>query len=440
MPTAPDSDDQGTCNWLSIPEPTTRQQCTNVPTSVILRKQKRGLLTPKARSTTSTKVTRRIGILGSTGSIGTQALHVVTESAGLLQPVLLSSGHRVEPLLEQANQFHPESIVLIDPDQELPKPTAQQDDSQFEIQVGSEAQLQAIRELDLDLVLNGITGAAGLRASLTTLECGIDLALANKESLVTAGPLLISAAKKSGARILPVDSEHAAILQCIADSDRSTITRIIITASGGPFRGSSRSDLLHITPEQALAHPTWNMGARISVDSATLFNKALELIEAQHLFGRPDKGLEVLIHPQSVVHAIVEFQDGSSIAQLGEPDMRVPIRGALYPGDRPAGDFRPLDLLSRGQLNFEEVDSNTFPALKIAQAALDHPNSSYGAVLNAADEEAVAAFLSGDVGFLQIFDLVEKAMQQHSPMQVEDLDQIIEVDHTTRERVRSWTT
>ena len=383
---------------------------------------------------------RRIAILGSTGSIGNQALEVVAESRGVLQPVLLSAGRRVEPLLEQAQRFHPERIVIIDPDREEADLTTFARDTKVEMHCGEQAQYRAIQELNLDLVLNGITGAAGLRASMTSLQCGIDLALANKESLVSAGPLLKLAAEKSGARILPVDSEHGAILQCIAASDPSTIERIVITASGGPFRGYTKEDLEKVTPDQALNHPTWKMGSRISVDSATLFNKVLELIEAQQLFGIPPGGIEVLVHPQSIVHAIVEFQDGSSIAQLGEPDMKVPIRNALYRGDRPAGTFRPLDLVGRGELTFEQIDSDTFPALEIGRVALENPGTTLGAVLNAADEEAVAAFLSGDVGFLQIYDLVERALLEHSPILVENLDQIIEADQQTRERVRSWTT
>ncbi len=399
----------------------------------------------RAASPDNTKTSpRRIAILGSTGSIGLQALEVIAEANGLLQPVLLSAGHRVGALLEQLEtlqQKHPnllpERVVTIQPDQPLPDSA---NDAKTNWLSGEQAQLDAIQELDLDLVLNGITGAAGLRASMTTLQAGIDLALANKESLVTAGPLLTATAKKSGAQILPVDSEHSAIQQCIADSAPATVQRIIITASGGPFRGFSTSELQQVTPEQALQHPTWKMGARISVDSATLFNKTLEVIEAQQLFGTPPRGIEVLVHPQSIVHAIVEFQDGSSIAQLGEPDMKVPIRNALFRGERPAGGYKALDLLSRGALTFEEVDAKAFPALDIGTIVLENPGTTLGAVLNAADEEAVAAFLAGDVGFLQIYDLVRRALNEHSPTPVENLEQVIAADQETRQRIRSWTT
>jgi 1-deoxy-D-xylulose-5-phosphate reductoisomerase len=383
---------------------------------------------------------RRIAILGSTGSIGSQALAVMAEAQPEMtepwHPVLLTAGKRVAPLLKQLQQQPPECCVVIDPDDIAAFEAAAGDGTR--LLVGEQHQLDAIAHLDLDLVLNGITGAAGLRASIATLEAGIDLALANKESLVTAGALLRSCARASGARIIPVDSEHSAVMQCIADSDPATIQRIILTASGGPFRGKTRDQLRDVTVEQALQHPTWKMGPRISIDSATLFNKALEVIEAQELFGLPPAGIEVLVHPQSIVHAIVEYQDGSSIAHLGEPDMRVPIRHALHQGTRTVGQFQPLDLVHRGQLTFESVDHTTFPALQIAQVVLDHPGTTLGAVLNAADEEAVAGFLSGSVGFLQIYQLVEKALQQHSPEDLVSLEQVIETDRETRERVRSW--
>ncbi|MEE2889870.1 MAG: 1-deoxy-D-xylulose-5-phosphate reductoisomerase [Planctomycetota bacterium] len=383
---------------------------------------------------------RRIGILGSTGSIGKQALEVVAESNGTLQPVLISAGHHVEPLSDQAQAYNPERIVVIDPDHELPQASGDTGSTCQQWLSGEESQLQAIVQLDLDMVLNGITGAAGLRASLATLEAGIDLALANKESLVTAGPLLRSVADKTGARILPVDSEHGAILQCIGAADSSSIERIILTASGGPFRGFTRQQIEQATPEQALNHPTWQMGSRISVDSATLFNKVLEVIEAHELFGTPPGGIEVVVHPQSIIHAIVEFQDGSCMAQLSEPDMKVPIRNALYRGQRAQGNFQPLDLVGRGELTFEPIDAKIFPALEIGAVAVENPGTTLGAVLNAADEEAVAAFLRGDVGFFKIYDLVERALADHSPIQVENLDQVIEADRETRERVRSWTT
>ncbi|MDE0961206.1 MAG: 1-deoxy-D-xylulose-5-phosphate reductoisomerase [Planctomycetota bacterium] len=378
----------------------------------------------------------RIAILGSTGSIGSQALEVMAEAPQPWHPVLLTAGKRVAPLLEQAHCHSPERCVVIDPDDHAAFATAHQHGTEF--QVGEQRQLDSIAELDLDLVLNGITGAAGLRASIATLEAGIDLALANKESLVTAGVLLKRSASASGARIIPVDSEHSAVIQCIADSDPATIRRIILTASGGPFRGKTREQLKDVTVEQALQHPTWKMGPRISIDSATLFNKVLEVIEAQELFGQPVGGIEVLVHPQSIVHAIVEYQDGTSIAHLGEPDMRVPIRHALHRGIRTAGQFHPLDLVQRGQLTFEAVDHATFPALEIGKVVLDHPGTTLGAVLNAADEEAVAGFLSGSVGFLQIYPLVEKALQDHQPEALVSLEQVIETDRETRERVRSW--
>jgi 1-deoxy-D-xylulose-5-phosphate reductoisomerase len=228
--------------------------------------------------------------------------------------------------------------------------------------------------------------------------------------------------------------------QCLRGESTGEVKRLFLTASGGPFRGFTRQQIEQATPEQALDHPTWQMGSRISVDSATLFNKVLEVIEAHELFGTPPGGIEVVVHPQSIIHAIVEFQDGSCMAQLSEPDMKVPIRNALYRGQRAQGNFQPLDLVGRGELTFEPIDAKIFPALEIGAVAVENPGTTLGAVLNAADEEAVAALLRGDVGFFKIYDLVERALADHSPIQVENLDQVIEADRETRERVRSWTT
>ncbi|MBC8260267.1 MAG: 1-deoxy-D-xylulose-5-phosphate reductoisomerase [Planctomycetia bacterium] len=373
---------------------------------------------------------RRVAILGSTGSIGNQALKVISESKGQLVPALIAAGSRLQSLHSQYLEHSPEDVILVSPDPETPIPA--------EIKTGSESLLQALAEGQYDVVLNGITGFAGLTYSLKALESGCDLALANKESLVTAGSLMKETARQNDAQIIPVDSEHNAIQQCIGDHPFQSVQRILLTASGGPFRGMNRQQLEQVTVDQALAHPTWKMGPRISVDSATLFNKAFELIEAVELFGTPPGGIEVVVHPQSVMHALVEFQDGNSISHLSEPDMRVPIRNALNNGKRRSGNFSPLDLVGRGELSFETVDHETFPALRLAQTVLDCPGTTYGAVLNAADEEAVSAFLSGDVAFLQIYDLVERAIQEHSPQEASCLEIILEADLETRKRIRSW--
>ena len=372
----------------------------------------------------------RLAILGSTGSIGTQALQVVAENPESFEVCILAAGTNREQLQQQQQQ-HPQSraiLVLSPPDSDKPDTFLH----------GSEALHEALEDLKVDLVLNGITGFAGLEFSLKALQCGSNLALANKESLVTAGTLLKSTAKRNGAEILPVDSEHNAIQQCLNGFASSAVSKISLTASGGPFRGWDRNRLKDVTTEQALAHPTWKMGPRISVDSATMFNKAFELIEAVELFGEPDQGIDVIVHPQSIIHALVEFKDGSSIAHLSEPDMRVPIRNALHLLQRTPGNFQPLDLVSRGELTFEAVDHQTFLAIEMAREVLKKSGTTLGTVFNAADEVAVHAFLSGDSGFLTIYDLVARAIDEHEPVPADSLEVIREADLETRNRVRSW--
>lgn len=372
----------------------------------------------------------RLAILGSTGSIGTQALQVVSENPQSFEVCILAAGSNGE-LLNQQSQQHPGAQPI------LVLPAANKDAPET-IATGSEALHVALEEKKPDLVLNGITGFAGLEFSLKALQCGADLALANKESLVTAGTLLKSTAQQHGAVILPVDSEHNAIQQCLNHHDSHSISKISLTASGGPFRGWDRTRLEKVSVKEALNHPTWKMGPRISVDSATMFNKAFELIEAVELFGEPEKGIDVIVHPQSVIHAIVEFKDGSSMAHLSEPDMRVPIRNALHFPQRNPGNFKPLDLVSRGELTFERVDHQTFPAITLAREVLKQSGTTLGTVFNAADEVAVNAFLSGDSGFLTIYDLVARAIDEHKPLPADSLDTIRETDLETRDRVRSW--
>lgn len=379
---------------------------------------------------TNQETPTRLAILGSTGSIGTQALKVIEESPRQFDIRILAAGSNRDVLEAQQQQHSPPHAILVNHDESLPLANG--------MTAGKEALHNALEDEAIDLVLNGITGFAGLEYSLKALQCGADLALANKESLVTAGSLLKKVAQENHCQIIPVDSEHNAILQCIHDHPKDSVERILLTASGGPFRGWDRSRLQEVTPAQALNHPTWKMGPRISVDSASLFNKAFELIEAVELFGTPSGGIDVLVHPQSVMHAIVEFRDGSSLAHLSEPDMRVPIRHAINRSARAQGNFSPLDLVSRGELTFEALDHDTFPAIRMAQQVLKSPGSTLGAVFNAADEIAVAAFLSGDSGFLTIYDLVDRAIQEHEPVQADSLETILEADLETRNRVRSW--
>ena len=372
----------------------------------------------------------RLALLGSTGSIGTQAMQVIEENPQAFEVCILAAGSNLGELQKQSNRFPSARSILVVPQTGTEVPES--------IDQGAAALHAAMEEEKVDLVLNGITGFAGLEFSLKALQCGSDLALANKESLVTAGSLLRKTAQASGSAILPVDSEHNAIQQCLNEHSNQFVSRILLTASGGPFRNREQSQLAEITPAQALEHPTWKMGPRISVDSATLFNKAFELIEAVELFGEPEQGIDVIVHPQSIIHAIVEFKDGSSLAHLSEPDMRVPIRNALHRQRRTSGNFRPLDLVSRGELTFETVDHQTFPAIEMAREVLKHPGTTLGTVFNAADEVAVTAFLSGDSGFLTIYDLVARAISEHKPQPADSLETIREADLETRNRVRSW--
>jgi 1-deoxy-D-xylulose-5-phosphate reductoisomerase len=306
-----------------------------------------------------------------------------------------------------------------------------------QLHVGEGSIEELIDRSECDLVLNAIVGAAGLAASRATLERGIDLALANKESLVTAGQLLMSLARERGARLIPVDSEHGALLQCLRAGERAEVRRLLITASGGPFRGRRRAELVRVTPEEALRHPTWRMGPKISIDSATLMNKGLEIIEAHHLFGIPPESIEVLVHPQSVLHALVEFRDGSRICHLGPPDMRIPIRYALgHPARWPARED-DFSLARAGVLEFAEPDHETFPSLQMAYRAC-REGGTLPAVLNAANEAAVEGFLAGRIPFLEIFHLVERALSEHAPQPADDWTRLLRVDRETRDQVCRW--
>ena len=283
-------------------------------------------------------------------------------------------------------------------------------------------------------VMAAIVGCAGLEPVMAAVEAGRTIALANKEALVTAGPLMTDAARRSGATILPVDSEHNAIFQCLAGSRLEDVARIVLTASGGPFRAHSLADMAEMTPAQAVAHPNWSMGAKISVDSATMMNKGLELIEAHHLFGLPSQRIDILVHPQSVIHSMVEYVDGSTIAQLGSPDMRIPIAHTLAYPERIATPAATLDLARIGKLEFETPDSVRFPALRLARQALE-AGGGEAIVLNAANEIAVAAFLAGRIGFLDIARLVEEAMAQTAAPAPRSIADVLDIDRAARKSV-----
>ena len=372
---------------------------------------------------------KRIAILGATGSIGTQALDVVAAHDDL-QVVALAAGSDVEGLVAAAHATGAEVLALADPAAaeraaaELGRPVLS----------GPRALVELIDAAGATVVLNAVVGAAGLEASLDTLERGLDLALANKESLVAGGELVLAAARRGGGAILPVDSEHSALQQCLGELPREQLSSLVITASGGPFRGRTRADLADITVAQALAHPTWAMGAKITVDSATLMNKGLEVIEAHMLFGLPYDQIEVVVHPQSIVHGMARLRDGALIAHLGHPDMRVPISFALTYPERAAVAARPLEWTEAFSLDFEPPDLETFGCLRLAIAA-GEAGGTAPAVLNAANEVAVAAFLTGEIGFLEIEALVDDALQ-HVPVQpLDDLAAVLAADGAARTRV-----
>jgi 1-deoxy-D-xylulose-5-phosphate reductoisomerase len=371
---------------------------------------------------------KRVLVLGSTGSIGTQALEVISAGDGL-QVAGLSADSSWETLLEQAKQHGVPAIALADPE------AAEQAAAEWGGQVL--AGDQGVRELVLlskpDLVLNAVVGAAGLGPTIVTLTEGIDLALANKESLVIGGELVTALAEATDARITPVDSEHSALYQLIHAEPPGTIERLVLTASGGPFRG--RTDLEGISPDDALAHPTWEMGGRITIDSATLMNKGFEMIEAHHLFAVPYERIDVVVHPQSIVHSLVHLNDGASLAHLGYPDMRVPISYALHRPERADVDVPTLDLATVGELNFEQPDTETFACLRLAREA-GEVGGTAPCVLNAADEVAVEAFLAGRIPFTGIPAVIDRTLEAIPGGPVRSFEDLFETDAAARDQAR----
>ena len=371
---------------------------------------------------------KRLTILGATGSVGGSTLDLVARNPDRFQVVGLAAGKDWARLAELARTFRPERVVIADEAAHAPLKAALADQPGIEVAAGAAA-LTALAAAPADLAVASIVGAAGLPSTLAALDAGITVALANKEALVCAGGLMTAAARRSGAQILTIDSEHNAIFQVLEARER--VRRIIITASGGPFRTWTREAMAAATPAQAVKHPTWSMGAKISVDSATLMNKGLELIEAYHLFGlRPDQ-LDVLVHPQSLVHGLVEYIDGSVLAQLGPADMRVPIAHALAWPERIETPVERLNLAQIGRLEFEEADRERFPALALAEAALAE-GACRPCILNAANEEAVAAFLAGAIGFLDIAAVVAETLSAIPARCPETLEDVAETDRQAR--------
>jgi 1-deoxy-D-xylulose-5-phosphate reductoisomerase len=374
-------------------------------------------------------VPRRVVILGSTGSIGVQALDVVSRaSAEELEVVALSAGTAWETLIAQARAHGVRRIALSDPDAAARAAEAWTDG---EVLTGPNGLVRLVAEAACDLVLNGIVGSAGLVPTVAALGEGIDLALANKESLVVGGELVIQLAQATGAQIIPVDSEHSALHQLLADQAPGTVQRLILTASGGPFRGRTRDELAEVTVEQALAHPTWAMGGKITIDSATLMNKGLELIEAHHLFGTPYEQIDVIVHPQSIVHSLIQLCDGATLAHLGYPDMRVPIAYGLHYPDRVDVPVRALDLAELGTLTFEPVDTDTFHCLRLAREAGIAAGTA-PCTLNAANEVAVHAFLQGRLSFLGIAEVIERTMEALPGSRLHSFDSLAAADADAR--------
>jgi 1-deoxy-D-xylulose-5-phosphate reductoisomerase len=369
---------------------------------------------------------KKLVILGSTGSIGTQALEVVA-ATDELQVVGLAAGRDWETTVAQAREHGVPAIAIADPD------AAERARSAWSGRVlsGEEGVRELVADSGADLVLNAIVGAAGLGSTVVALTEGIDVALANKESLVVGGELVMALSEATGARLLPVDSEHSALFQLIAGEAPGTVQKLVLTASGGPFRG--REDLGEVRVEEALAHPTWEMGGRITIDSATLMNKGFEAIEAHHLFAVPYERIDVVVHPQSLIHSLIQLNDGSSLAHLGYPDMRVPISYALHYPERADVDLAQLDLAAVGSLTFEQPDLETFACLRLALAA-GAAGGTAPCVLNAADEVAVASFLAGEIPFTGIAAVIERVLAEMPAEPITHFDDLFAADAEARRR------
>ncbi len=382
------------------------------------------------------KQAKQIAVLGSTGSIGTSALEVIGASEGRLRAIVLTAHSRLEQLVAQAREFRPRWIVATDPAaaeafdwSTLPPET--------ELLIGSAALDQVVARKEVDLMLAAIVGSAGLNSTLAALENQKTVALANKEALVTAGPLVTQLAQQRDTLLLPVDSEHSAIFQALQAGSKPEVERLVLTASGGPFRNATPEELKQVTIAEALEHPVWSMGPKITVDSATMMNKALEIIEARWLFGIEADRIAVTIHPQSIVHSMVEFVDGSIIAQLSPPDMRLPIQYAFYYPERVAGVATRLDWEQAFTLEFELADLDRFPALKLGYDCARAGGTS-GAVLNAANEAAVEAFLAGELHFTEIVPACRSVLESHNFESSPTLPQLVDLDRWARKEIFHW--
>ncbi len=377
---------------------------------------------------------KKIAILGSTGSIGTQTLEVVREN-GDIEVISLAAGSNTELLEQQVREFHPQ-VVCVYEEEKAREFRERLKDVAVRIVTGMDGLIETACVPEAEIVVTAVVGMIGIRPTIAAIEAGKDIALANKETLVTAGHLIIPLAREKGIRILPVDSEHSAIFQSLQGNAGNRIQKILLTASGGPFRGKREEDLLNVKVEDALKHPNWSMGRKITIDSSTMVNKGLEVIEAKWLFDAKIDDIQVVVQPQSVIHSMVEYEDGSVIAQLGTPDMKLPIQYALYypqrrylPGDR-------LDFWSLTHLDFEKPDMDTFYGLSLAYEA-GRTGGSLPTVFNAANELAVAMFLNREITYLEIVEIIEDCMRAHHNIKSPSLEQILTAEQETYERIRS---
>jgi 1-deoxy-D-xylulose-5-phosphate reductoisomerase len=373
---------------------------------------------------------KNIAILGSTGSIGTQALDVVKANPDIFQVEVLTAQNNAALLIEQAKFFKPNAVVIVNEDHyQLVKDALSKED--IKVYAGENALASVVQMETIELVLTALVGYAGLRPTIKAIEAGKTIALANKETLVVAGELITRLARENGVNIYPVDSEHSAIFQCIVGEFHNRIEKIVLTASGGPFRGKKKSDLGSITKAQALKHPNWTMGAKVTIDSATLMNKGLEVIEAKWLFGLKPDQVEVIVHPQSIIHSLVQFEDGSMKAQLGLPDMRLPIQFAMTYPERLKADFPRFDFQNYPALTFEKPDMETFRNLSLAFESLKKAGN-MPCVLNAANEVAVAEFLNDKIGFLKMADVVEQCLTKMDYVANPSYEDYVNTDRETR--------
>ncbi|NMM49484.1 1-deoxy-D-xylulose-5-phosphate reductoisomerase [Marinigracilibium pacificum] len=379
---------------------------------------------------------KHVAILGSTGSIGVQALEVIEANPDKFVAEVLTAQNSADTLIKQALKFKPNAVVIGNEDKYQEVFDAL-DSHDIKVYAGENA-LSSVLEMDsIDIVLTAVVGYAGLKPTIRAIESGKPIALANKETLVVAGELITDLARQKGVNIFPVDSEHSAIFQCLVGEFHNPIEKIILTASGGPFRGKKRNDLAKVSREQALKHPNWDMGAKITIDSASMMNKGLEVIEAKWLFGLKPEQIEVVVHPQSIIHSIVQFEDGSMKAQMGLPDMRVPIQFALTYPDRIKSDFPRFDFMNYPQLTFEKPDTDTFRNLALAFESMAK-SGNMPCILNAANEIAVDAFLKDKVGFLEMSDLIEHCLQKVDYISSPGLDDYVETDKETRELANAY--